>query len=319
MYEVPRAHLAQTARDLPRERARRRLGDASVASEKLRDVAARAVLEHQEHRLVLFILDDVQQRDDVLVAARAKHVDLGLQRTKQLAVQTTRADLLDGDPRFRRGVRRVIRVIRVFLEHGRVFLSFRGFHVFRLVTVQQLSRVSTPESVGIRKRRIIRRTRRRRRWWRGGHLAWAPRRFAVGRDARALGNLPRAPHHRERALADLLVQLPSPADHAPRRGGRHRARGAALQTEASNERATSARAKNATPSSRAVLEPPGTEGRARGDARRDEWRARLAQPPAREAASAAERAGVARVACASECLSVTPRETQTRDSHTADP
>jgi hypothetical protein len=57
-----------------------------------------AVLEHQEHRLVRLILDDVQQRDDVLVAARAKHVDLGLQRTQQLAVQTTRADLLDGDP-----------------------------------------------------------------------------------------------------------------------------------------------------------------------------------------------------------------------------
>ena len=79
MDEVARAHLAQTAHDLPRERARDGLGDASVAPEKLGHVAARAVLEHQEHALTRLILDDVQQRDDVGVAARAQDLDLGLQ------------------------------------------------------------------------------------------------------------------------------------------------------------------------------------------------------------------------------------------------
>ena len=141
VYEVPRAHLPQTARDLRGERSRDGLGDAADAPQVLRQVAERAVLEHQEHRLVGLVLHDVQQRDDVLVFARAQHVDLGLQRAQELAVQTTRADLLDGDPLRRAGFGFGFARHAFFIPEAR-----RGF-------------IREP------------RRRRRRRWWRGGHLA----------------------------------------------------------------------------------------------------------------------------------------------------
>ena len=95
MYEVLRAHGAETGRHLPHEVPRHVLAHPPVFLDELGHVPPRAVLEDEEDPLLL--LDDVVESDDVPVPAALQDLDLGLQGLAQLAVELVQADLLDRD------------------------------------------------------------------------------------------------------------------------------------------------------------------------------------------------------------------------------